>query len=92
MRSVFTLKLIVCVCVERERERGIVIHGRCDLNVSLLTDRCSPSAAGTVPFQVIIPFISQKDEFLKAISMLTLAYIVEEEENGQLIDDTGKQP
>ena len=79
----------VCVCV---REKGIGIHGRGDLNVSLLTDRCSPSVAGAVLFQVIIPFISQKDEFLKAISMLTLAYIVEEEENAQLIDDTGKQP
>ncbi|XP_070182482.1 uncharacterized protein [Littorina saxatilis] len=39
--------------------------------------------------EVIIPFIAQKDEFLKAISMLTLAYIVEEEENATLIDDTG---
>lgn len=31
-----------------------------------------------------------KDEFLKAISMLTLAYIVEEEENTKLIDETSK--
>ncbi|XP_025080765.1 uncharacterized protein LOC112556198 isoform X2 [Pomacea canaliculata] len=38
--------------------------------------------------EVIMPFISMKDEFLKAISMLTLAYIVEEEENTKLIDET----
>ncbi|KAK7481464.1 hypothetical protein BaRGS_00027315, partial [Batillaria attramentaria] len=39
--------------------------------------------------EVIIPFITMKDEFLKALSMLTLAYIVEEEENAKLIDETG---
>lgn len=35
-------------------------------------------------------FISQKDEYLKALSMLTLADIVEEEENSTLIDETGR--
>ena len=37
-----------------------------------------------------MPLISANDEFLKSISMLTLAYIVEEEENAKLIDETSK--
>lgn len=37
-----------------------------------------------------MPLINSNDEFLKSIAMLTLAYIVEEEENAKLIDETGK--
>ncbi|XP_012942420.1 uncharacterized protein LOC101845869 [Aplysia californica] len=38
--------------------------------------------------EVVMPLISSNDEFLKSIAMLTLAYIVEEEENAKLIDET----
>ncbi|BFZ13606.1 hypothetical protein BsWGS_16645 [Bradybaena similaris] len=38
--------------------------------------------------EVIMPLINSNDEFLKSIAMLTLAYIVEEEENAKLIDET----
>ncbi|KAL5019742.1 hypothetical protein ScPMuIL_002634 [Solemya velum] len=39
--------------------------------------------------EVIMPFINFNDEMLKILAMLTLARIVEEEENTQLIDETG---
>ncbi|XP_059141325.1 uncharacterized protein LOC131929220 isoform X2 [Physella acuta] len=38
--------------------------------------------------EVVMPLINANDEFLKSIAMLTLAYIVEEEENAKLIDET----
>ncbi|XP_055872747.1 uncharacterized protein LOC106059484 isoform X3 [Biomphalaria glabrata] len=38
--------------------------------------------------EVVMPLISANDEFLKSIAMLTLAYIVEEDENAKLIDET----
>lgn len=37
-----------------------------------------------------MPFINFNDEMLKILAMLTLARIVEEEENTQLIDETGQ--
>ncbi|XP_064596403.1 uncharacterized protein LOC135463013 [Liolophura sinensis] len=39
--------------------------------------------------EVIRPFIENSDEMLKALAMLTLAYVVDEDENSTLIDETG---
>ncbi|XP_041356433.1 uncharacterized protein LOC121373745 [Gigantopelta aegis] len=39
--------------------------------------------------EVIMPFITMNDDMLKVLAMLTLAYIVEEEDNVKLIDETG---
>ncbi|KAK3578384.1 hypothetical protein CHS0354_025478 [Potamilus streckersoni] len=39
--------------------------------------------------EIIMPFIKSEDEMLKILAMLTLAYIVDEEDNSTLIDDTG---
>lgn len=43
-------------------------------------------------FQVMLKFATSKDltyEMLKVMSLLTLAHIVEEEDNDKLIDETG---
>ncbi|XP_014769431.1 uncharacterized protein LOC106868605 isoform X1 [Octopus bimaculoides] len=39
--------------------------------------------------EVIQTFISSKDEMFKVLSMMTMAYIVEEEDNQTLIEETG---
>ncbi|XP_071098917.1 uncharacterized protein [Haliotis cracherodii] len=39
--------------------------------------------------EVIMPFINMNDDMLRVLAMLTLAYIVEEEDNSKLIDETG---
>lgn len=42
--------------------------------------------------EVIQPFISSKDEMFKVLSMMTMAYIIEEDDNATLIDETGSIP
>ncbi|KAK3578382.1 hypothetical protein CHS0354_025476 [Potamilus streckersoni] len=39
--------------------------------------------------EIVIPFIQSEDEMLKILAMLILAYIVDEQDNSKLIDDTG---
>lgn len=45
---------------------------------------------GYVLFQTIMPFLESEDDMLKILATLTLANIVDEEENKTLIAETGK--